>query len=76
MTELLDAPPLAWERLVAAGEADERLVTTTMVEPREPQLVAPPAGLAPALTAALARAGITSLYSHQVEALEAAARAT
>ncbi len=74
MTELLDAPPLAWERLVAAGEADERLVTTTMVEPREPQLVAPPAGLAPALTAALDRAGITSLYSHQVEALEAAAR--
>ena len=44
MTELLDAPPLAWERLVEAGEADERLVTTTMVEPREPQLVAPPAG--------------------------------
>ena len=49
-------------------------MTTTTVEPREPQLVAPPAGLAPALTAALARAGITSLYSHQVEALEAAAR--
>jgi len=75
VTELLDAPPLAWERLVAAGEADERLVATGVDEPRAADSVPAPPGLSPALTAALRRAGIADLYSHQVEALEAASRA-
>ncbi len=74
MTDLLDAPPLAWERLVEAGEADERLVATSVDAPRAADAVPFPSGLAPALTAALARAGITGLYSHQVEAWEAARR--
>jgi DEAD/DEAH box helicase domain-containing protein len=72
MTELLDAPPLAWERLVEAGEADERLVATSVDEPRWSRTVPPPPELAPELTAALARAGIPELYSHQAEALNAA----
>jgi DEAD/DEAH box helicase domain-containing protein len=74
MTELLDAPPVAWERLVEAGEADDRLVATSLEEPRAARTVPIPTGLAPALTAALARVGIAELYSHQVEAFEAARR--
>jgi DEAD/DEAH box helicase domain-containing protein len=74
MTELLDAPPLAWERLVAAGETDDRLVTTSTVEPRAAQTVPAPEDLHPALRAALRRAGIDELYSHQVEAHSAARR--
>jgi DEAD/DEAH box helicase domain-containing protein len=72
MTELLDAPPLAWERLVEAGEADERLVATSVDEPRWSRTVPAPPELAPELRAALARAGIPELYSHQAEALNAA----
>ncbi|MDX6584019.1 MAG: box helicase protein [Solirubrobacterales bacterium] len=74
MTELLDAPPLAWERLVEAGEADDRLVAISVDEPRPARTVATPPDLSPALVAALGRAGITELYSHQVEAREAARR--
>ncbi len=74
MTELLDAPPLAWERLVEAGEADDRLVATSVDQPRVARTVPTPPELAPELVAALIRAGITELYSHQVEALEAARR--
>ncbi len=72
MTELLDAPPLAWERLVEAGETDERLVATADEPARSAAMVETPAGLAPELVSALLRAGITGLYSHQVEAYEAA----
>jgi DEAD/DEAH box helicase domain-containing protein len=79
MPEILDlsdssAPSLAWERLVEAGEIDDRLVTTSLVQPRDANLVAPPASLAAELVQALGRAGIGDLYSHQVEALEAARR--
>jgi DEAD/DEAH box helicase domain-containing protein len=72
--DLGDAPSVAWERLLEAGEVDERLVTTSLVEPRAPQLVAPPESLTPDLLAALERAGIGELYSHQVEALQASRR--
>ncbi len=74
MTELLDAPPLAWERLLEAGETDDRLVATSVDEPRAARAVPVPPELTPALKAALSRTGITELYSHQVEALEAARR--
>ncbi len=76
MAEMLDlgsAAPLAWERLLEAGEIDDRLVTTSVEEPRAPALVDPPASLHPGLAVALAEAGIGRLYSHQVEAFEAAA---
>ena len=69
MTGLADAPPLAWERLLEAGETDERLVTTSVVQPQPAETVPFPPGLHPNLTAALERAGIPILYSHQAEAL-------
>ncbi|MCD6016678.1 MAG: hypothetical protein K0R88_2762 [Solirubrobacterales bacterium] len=72
MTALGDAPPLAWERLVEAGEIDDRLVTTSREEAREANTVATPRDLAPELRAAIALAGIERPYSHQVEALAAA----
>ena len=72
MSALDDAPPLAWERLLEAGEIDERLVTTSEREPRPATHAALPADLASELLAALARLGIERPYSHQVEALAAA----
>jgi DEAD/DEAH box helicase domain-containing protein len=72
MTGLADAPPLAWERLLEAGEADERLVTTSVVDPHPARTVPFPPGLDPKLTAALERARIPILYSHQAEALAGA----
>jgi DEAD/DEAH box helicase domain-containing protein len=77
MPEILDAglegaPSLAWERLLEAGEIDERLVATSVVEPREAELFAPPGSLSLDLVEALSRAGVNELYSHQLEALERA----
>jgi DEAD/DEAH box helicase domain-containing protein len=74
VTEILDlgeAPSLAWERLLEAGEIDERLVTTSVESPHEARLADPPESLDGYLVAALEGAGINRLYSHQVEALEA-----
>ena len=71
-TDIFAAAPLAWERLLEAGEIDERLVTTSVDEPRESRTVPVPMDLAPGLAAALERIGVTELYSHQLEALEAA----
>ena len=71
--ELLDAPPVAWERLLEAGEVDERLVATSVTQPRDAHTVPTPE-LTPDLVSALLRAGITGLYSHQVAALDAAQR--
>ncbi|HEX2467177.1 MAG TPA: DEAD/DEAH box helicase [Solirubrobacterales bacterium] len=64
----------AWERLVEAGQGDERLVATSIEPPHPPQHLGMPAALHPDVVAALGRAGIESLYSHQVEALVAAER--
>jgi DEAD/DEAH box helicase domain-containing protein len=72
MIDIFDAPPLAWERLLEAGEIDDRLVTTSIEEARDALAATPVHGLAPELGAALVRTGITELYSHQAEALEAA----
>jgi DEAD/DEAH box helicase domain-containing protein len=65
------APASAWERLVEAGQADERLVATSTEPAHPPQLVGIPRSLHPDVVAALRRAGIERLYSHQVEALSA-----
>ena len=73
MTGLADAPSLAWERLLEAGEVEERLVMTSVEPAIGATPVAPPSVLAPDLRAALSRAGIQRLYSHQAEALAAAA---
>ena len=73
MTGLADAPSLAWERLLEAGEVEERLVMTSVEPAIGATPVAPPSVLAPELRAALSRAGIQRLYSHQAEALAAAA---
>ena len=73
MTGLADAPSLAWERLLEAGEVEERLVMTSVEPAIGATPVAPPFALAPELKAALSRAGIERLYSHQAEALAAAA---
>ena len=71
-TDIFAAAPLAWERLLEAGEIDDRLVKTSVDEPRDPTTVPTPMDLAPELAAALERIGVTELYSHQLEALEAA----
>jgi len=73
VTGLTDAPSLAWERLLEAGEVEERLVMTSVEPAIGATPVAPPSALAPELKAALSRAGIERLYSHQAEALAAAA---
>jgi DEAD/DEAH box helicase domain-containing protein len=72
LTSLGDAPPLAWERLLEAGEIDERLVLTSREDARAARTVDAPAELSPRLAAALFRAGIERPYSHQVEAFAAA----
>ncbi len=61
-----------WSALLDAGRADGRLVREAREGPGAATPVDPPAGLHPALAAALGRAGISSLYSHQAEAIEAA----
>jgi len=73
VTGLAGAPSLAWERLLEAGEVEERLVMTSVEPAIGATPVAPPSVLAPDLRAALSRAGIQRLYSHQAEALAAAA---
>ncbi len=62
----------AWLHLLEAGEVDERLVATYAEPGREAEVFPIPAALDPSLAAALRSAGITALYSHQLEALEAA----
>jgi DEAD/DEAH box helicase domain-containing protein len=72
VTFLGDAPPLAWERLLEAGEIDERLVRTSVDESREARMRPIPDAIAPELREALRHTGVDELYSHQVEALGAA----
>jgi DEAD/DEAH box helicase domain-containing protein len=65
------ATDAAWAALADAG-ADGRLVAVSAEEPRAAQRVGMPQGLHADLVAGLAGAGISGLYSHQLEALEAA----
>jgi DEAD/DEAH box helicase domain-containing protein len=71
-TDIFAAAPLAWERLLEAGEIDDRLVTTSVDDPREAETVEAPMDLSPLLVGALERTGVSGLYTHQLEALEAA----
>jgi DEAD/DEAH box helicase domain-containing protein len=64
-----------WSALLDAGRADGRLVREAHeggAGPRPARLVPPPPELHPEVLAALERAGIERLYSHQAEALHAA----
>jgi DEAD/DEAH box helicase domain-containing protein len=63
-----------WEHAIEPGRADARLVAESVEAARAASRVAMPASLAPELAAALPGSGIEALYSHQLEALEAAAR--
>jgi DEAD/DEAH box helicase domain-containing protein len=67
-----EVAPLAWERLLERGTDDERLVRTSVEEPREPRLAEIPPEIEPELAGTLRAAGIDRLYSHQIEALAAA----
>jgi DEAD/DEAH box helicase domain-containing protein len=70
MTAVRSAEP--WASLLETGRADERLVHDDLYEARRPRLAPIPEELSPVVTNALANAGVTELYSHQAEALEAA----
>src|SRR3954454_17991127 len=61
-----------WDELLEAGRVDERLVMQTMQTRRRPRTVAIPDSLHPDVVAALERAGVERLWSHQTEALDAA----
>ncbi len=61
-----------WGALLETGRADERLTHQDLYEAREARLVEVPRGLSPQLSSALHAAGITALYGHQAEALDAA----
>ena len=62
----------AWRALADAG-SDGQLVAVSAEEPREAERVQVPDDLGPGVADGLRRAGIDSLYSHQLEALAAAA---
>jgi len=61
-----------WSALLEDGRTDGRLVRGASEGPTAATLVDPPADLHPDVLAALGRAGIERLYSHQARALEAA----
>src|SRR5947209_442167 len=61
-----------WAALLDSGRSDERLVHDDFYEARGARLVSLPETLSPAVQGALATSGITELYEHQAEALEAA----
>jgi DEAD/DEAH box helicase domain-containing protein len=62
-----------WSALLEAGRDDARLVRQAFEGAREPTLAPLPDDLHPALLDGLRGAGIEALFSHQAQALEAAA---
>ena len=62
----------AWQRAIEPGRGDGRLVAESADEARPARLAPIPRSLDPGLTESLRASGIEALYSHQVEALEAA----
>jgi DEAD/DEAH box helicase domain-containing protein len=62
-----------WDELLEAGRTDERLVRQAMQNAKSPRMQAIPDELHPDVRAALLRNGIDFLWSHQAEALYAAA---
>src|SRR6266511_434179 len=67
------AAATGWERAIEPGRSDGRLVAEAAEAPRSAENVGIPSSLAADLATALRRSGVESLYSHQLEALEAAA---
>jgi DEAD/DEAH box helicase domain-containing protein len=66
------AAAAGWERAIEPGRLDGRLVAEAVEGARDAERVGIPGSLSAELAAALPRAGVDSLYSHQVQALEAA----
>ena len=62
-----------WDQLLAAGEADGRLVARALEHARPAATTPLPQDLHADLLAGLERAGVQTLYAHQAQALEAAA---
>jgi len=62
-----------WERAIDPGRMDARLVAESVEAGRSAENVGIPPSLAAQLAAALRKSGIPSLYSHQLEAVDAAA---
>jgi DEAD/DEAH box helicase domain-containing protein len=62
-----------WDALLEAGREDERLVAQSRSRAHEAVTVPVPGDLHPALREGLEHAGLEALYTHQAEALEAAA---
>ena len=63
----------SWSVAIDPARRDGRIVAEAADEERTAKPVALPGSLAPALTEALRRGGIESLYTHQLAAYEAAA---
>ena len=63
----------AWSIAIDPARRDGRIVAETSEEERRARPVSLPQSLDPAFAAALRRAGIESLYTHQLEAWETAA---
>jgi DEAD/DEAH box helicase domain-containing protein len=61
-----------WEALLETGRTDERLVHDDIHKARSARRVSVPEELGPIVRAALQQAGITELYAHQAQALQAA----
>jgi DEAD/DEAH box helicase domain-containing protein len=68
-TEAVDS---AWRGAIEPGREDGRLVAEGSEQPHAAKLAGLPRSLAPGVRDAIRAAGIDSLYSHQVEAFEAA----
>jgi DEAD/DEAH box helicase domain-containing protein len=62
-----------WDALLEAGREDERLVAQSRSRAHEAVTVPVPGDLHPALREGVEHAGLEALYTHQAEALEAAA---
>jgi DEAD/DEAH box helicase domain-containing protein len=58
-----------WAALLEQGRTDQRLVHDDFYDARSSRLTLVPGELSPAVTDALAKAGIQGLYSHQSQAL-------
>jgi DEAD/DEAH box helicase domain-containing protein len=69
-TGLLENP---WSVAIAPAQRDGRIVAESSESARRARPVGLPSSLDPAFAAALRRGGIEKLYSHQLEAYEAAA---
>ncbi len=61
-----------WTRLLELGRETERLVHDDLYEARSARLVGVPEDLDPRVRDALSRVGVTELYAHQAQALDAA----